>query len=118
MSNEEAVMPDETGALRAEVADLRAEVERLRAWQAGHVCAIAGLQCTCGSTALPTTCPVHARSWTGYVSPLNVCGGAAPAGQTFMILPGDEPLNFFQPTAGCAPAPVPNLVFFNTANCG
>ena len=118
MSNEEAAVADETEALRAEVAELRSEVERMRAWQAGHVCAPVVSQCTCGSTALPTTCPVHTRPWTGYVSPQNVCGGAAPIGQTIMILPGDEPLNFFQPTAGCAPAPVPNMVFFNTANCG
>lgn len=102
-------MCDDAGALRAEVAELRAEVERLRAWQAGHVCAApVANQCTC--SIANTRCPLHLPpGWTGYVAPLNVCGGAVGVPQTVIWNPGDPSVTMWQPTAGaagCAPTMV------------
>jgi hypothetical protein len=91
-------MADTIKSLRAELAELRAEVERLRAWQNGHVCAAP--RCTCGSTAMPTACPVH--TWTGYISPPNVCGAGAGVPPTITWNPGDPPLNIQYDTAGAA----------------
>lgn len=65
----------ELDALRAEVRELRDELT----WRRAHVCPVpTASSCTCFGSAMPSKCPVHpGLTVTGYVSPLNVCAGAA-----------------------------------------
>ena len=114
-------MGDTIKSLRAERDALQAEVEALRAWRDSHVCAPAPVaqRCTCplpgAANPVASPCPVHSwphGTWTGYVSPPNVCGGgAAGIAQTYTVLPGDRPLNIAYQTQGAAGCAANTLLY-------
>jgi len=95
---------DELEALRAEVTALREEVRVLRAsWQPQGG----------GTVVYPGTWPGNA-----WISPLNMCAGAAPVPQTVLYntacagtaIPADS-VNWY-PTAGAAGCGAPQLLTF------
>ena len=80
---------DELTALRKEVAELREELRQARemaAPQVHHHYPAMPLtpMCTCGNTA---PCQVHPNPWRGnvWISPFNVCGGAAGMPQSYLV---------------------------------
>ena len=79
---------DELTALRREVAELREELRQAREMSGQqihhHYAPMPPQFCTCGNAA---PCQVHPQPWRGnaWISPLNVCGGAAGVPQTYLV---------------------------------
>ena len=79
---------DELTALRREVAELREELRQAREMSGQqihhHYAPMPPQFCTCGNTA---PCQVHPQPWRGnaWISPLNVCGGAAGVPQSYLV---------------------------------